>query len=397
MLNINRKSYSLIVTVIILMPSCRQQSLPNSLEAINIINKDRPIELDIYDIVDSISYIPLETSEKCLLGELQRTKRDGDFYFVEDTKGLFVFGKDGRFLNEIGHKGNAPGEYLYMDNFYLDRKNKQVCIINNVQKRILRYAYDGTYISMSYLGDKDANIESAMLCDGGELLAFYPLPNDLFHVDSEYRVFREKGDTLVSERIMDAKALTTKDAFYPFLYFPMVTFNNKYFLASVFSNELYQYENGKTFPVYHVDTSATIPDEAFLDEHKDLDFFELLKIMNQRNIGTGITALEASSDYLFALIDNRKTLVWDGEKGILISTTYNSDLNLYSSLLTGGSSDEHVGYLSAEFFCEKKEDSAGSKALSELADSLSEDDNPVLFQYHFKKDAVKSLMEKYKL
>ena len=90
-------------------------------------------------------------------------------------------------------------------------------------------------------------------------------------------------------------------------------------------------------------------------------------------------------------------LVWDGEKGILISTTYNSDLNLYSSLLTGGSSDEHVGYLSAEFFCEKKEDSAGSKALSELADSLSEDDNPVLFQYHFKKDAVKSLMEKYKL
>lgn len=119
--------------------------------------------------------------------------------------------------------------------------------------------------------------------------------------------------------------------------------------------------------------------------------------MSQKNISTGITALEASSDYLFALIDNRKALVWDGEKGILISTTYNSDLNLYSSLLTGGSSDEHVGYFSAEFFCEKKEDSAGSKALSELADSLSEDDNPVLFLYHFKKDAVKSLIEKYKL
>ena len=80
MLNINRKSYSLRVTVIILMSSCRQQPLPNGLEAINIINKDRPIELDIYDMVDSISYIPLETSEKCLLGELQRTKRDGDFY-----------------------------------------------------------------------------------------------------------------------------------------------------------------------------------------------------------------------------------------------------------------------------------------------------------------------------
>lgn len=382
-LNINRISYSLIVAVVILMSSCRQQPSLNGLEAINIINKDHPIELDIYDIVDSISYIPLETSEKCLLGELLRTKRDGDFYFVEDAKGLFVFGKDGRFLNEIGHKGNAPGEYLYMDNFYLDRKNKQVCIINNVQKRILRYAYDGTYASVSYLEDKDANIESAMLCDGGELLAFYPLPNDLFHVDSEYRVFREEGDTFVSERIMDAKALTTKDAFYPFLYFPMVTFNNKHFLASVFSNELYQYEKGKAFPVYHVDASATIPDEAFLDEHKDLDFFELLR-HEPAEYKHGYNCFRmASSDYLFALIDNRRTLVWDGEKGILVSTTYNSDLNLYSSLLTGGSSDEHVGYLSAEFFCDKKEDSAGSKTLSELADSLSEDDNPVLFQYHF--------------
>lgn len=396
-MNINRISYSLIVAVIILMSSCRRQPLLNGLEAINIVNTDRPIELDIYDIVDSISYIPLETSEKCLLGELQRIKRDGDFYFVEDAKGLFVFGKGGRFLNEIGHKGNAPGEYLYMDNFYLDRKDKQVCIINNVQKRILRYAYDGTYVSMSYLEPKDANIESVMVCDGGELLAFYPLPNDLFHIDSEYRVFREKGDTLVSEKIMSAKSLTTKDAFYPFLYFPMVTFSDKHFLASVFSNELYQYKNGKVFPVYCIDAFAAIPNEAFLDEHKGMDFFELLKIMSQKNISTGITALEASSDYLFALIDNRKALVWDGEKGILISTTYNSDLNLYSSLLTGGSSDEHVGYFSAEFFCEKKEDSAGSKALSELADSLSEDDNPVLFLYHFKKDAVKSLMEKYKL
>ena len=396
-MNINRISYSLIVAVIILMSSCRRQPLLNGLEAINIVNTDRPIELDIYDIVDSISYIPLETSEKCLLGELQRIKRDGDFYFVEDAKGLFVFGKGGRFLNEIGHKGNAPGEYLYMDNFYLDRKDKQVCIINNVQKRILRYAYDGTYVSMSYLEPKDANIESVMVCDGGELLAFYPVPNDLFHIDSEYRVFREKGDTLVSEKIMSAKSLTTIDAFYPVLYFPMVTFSDKHFLASVFSNELYQYKNGKVFPVYCIDTFTAIPDEAFLDEHKGMDFFELLKIMSQKNISTGITALEASSDYLFALIDNRKALVWDGEKGILISTTYNSDLNLYSSLLTGGSSDEHVGYLSAEFFCEKKEDSAGSKALSELVDSLSEDDNPVLFLYHFKKDAVKSLIEKYKL
>jgi hypothetical protein len=71
-----------------------------------------------------------------------------------------------------------------------------------------------------------------------------------------------------------------------------------------------------------------------LEEHKDTDFFELMKIMKQNEIGTGILALEASLDYLFALVD-KNTLIWDKEKGILISHTYNSNLNLYSSILVG--------------------------------------------------------------
>lgn len=41
---------------------------------------------------------------------------------MKDIKGIFVFDKEGRFKNEIGRRGNGPGEYFYIDNFYLDRK-----------------------------------------------------------------------------------------------------------------------------------------------------------------------------------------------------------------------------------------------------------------------------------
>lgn len=72
------------------------------------------------------------------------------------------------------------------------------------------------------------------MCGEDEFLAYYPLPNDVFHGDSEYRRFKKKESMLVSDKIMDAKKLTSKKTFYPFLYFPMISFDNQYFLFLFF-------------------------------------------------------------------------------------------------------------------------------------------------------------------
>ena len=47
-----------------------------------------------------------------------------EIYFVKDSRGLFVFDEEGYFINEISHRGIGPDEYVYSDNFYLDRDNK---------------------------------------------------------------------------------------------------------------------------------------------------------------------------------------------------------------------------------------------------------------------------------
>ena len=52
------------------------------------LQEETPISMK-EDVV-SIQYIPLETSE-CLLSDIECIKNDGNFYFVKDSRGLFVF------------------------------------------------------------------------------------------------------------------------------------------------------------------------------------------------------------------------------------------------------------------------------------------------------------------
>lgn len=71
----------IIMIVFLAVSSCQRQVSchKDGIEIIDVLNKDCPIQIDLYDIVDSIKYIPLETS-KCLLSDIECIKNDGKFY-----------------------------------------------------------------------------------------------------------------------------------------------------------------------------------------------------------------------------------------------------------------------------------------------------------------------------
>ena len=73
-------------------------------------------------------------------------------------------------------------------------------------------------------------------------------------------------------------------------------------------------------------------------------------------------------------------------------------MNLYSDLLLpGGVSDEHLVFYSADFLYANKELilKGNDRFLAKLVGNLLEDDNPVVYQYYFKKNAIDILIEKY--
>ena len=389
----------IIMIIFLTMSSCQRQvsNHKGDVEIIDVLNRNNPIQINLYDIVDSVKYVPLRTSE-CLLSDIECIKNDGNFYFVKDSRGLFVFDEEGYFINEISNRGIGPDEYVYSDNFYLDRDNKLVCLICNSTRKILQYTYSGTYFNTIQLDAKDANIESAMMCGEGELIAYYPLPNDYSQSKSEYSVFRIKNNSFIGETLLKAKEIGTQNIHYPFLHYPIALLDNQCIFISALSNELFVYEGGQIMPGYYVNIPENEPSEDFIEEHKDLNFFELIETLKKSNIGLGITAVESSSDYLFMSISKKSTLIWDKKRSIQISNIYDPNLNLYSDLLLpGGVSDEHLGFYSADFLYANKELilKGNDRFLAKLVGNLLEDDNPVVYQYYFKKNAIDILIEKY--
>ena len=95
-----------------------------------------------------------------------------------------------------------------------------------------------------------------------------------------------------------------------------------------------------------------------------------------------------------------QTLIWDGRQSVLIHNTYDSERNFHfpNIALTGGCSDENIGFYNADILCQqKKQLPTRSQTFNRIVQSIKEEDNPVLYRFIFKKDLINHISMKYKL
>ena len=115
----------------------------------------------------SVHYLPLETREECLIGDIEKLVSDESFIFVFDKSNNVVLRfsqKNGAFLNGYGSKGRGPGEYTRLTDMSIDKKRKEVCLLDQSGFKIIYFNYDGMmlreeplyyfYNEMEFLGDR---------------------------------------------------------------------------------------------------------------------------------------------------------------------------------------------------------------------------------------------------
>ena len=104
------------------------------------------------DIIESIEYIPLETTDESLVGGVGFATSSFDIsdnYIVVSCRiqsQVFLFSRDGRFISRVGRQGQGPGEYTMLFGVFLDEKRGRIFVRGHREQGILTYNLRGEFV-----------------------------------------------------------------------------------------------------------------------------------------------------------------------------------------------------------------------------------------------------------
>jgi hypothetical protein len=104
--------------------------------------------IQLSNIADTISYLKLETTEECLIGNITTIKNiDSGFLINDNMKSLLLFNKDGKFMWKISKQGRGPLEYEMLNpDFDIDHKLDEILVPD--RKQIFIYNYSGQFVKV---------------------------------------------------------------------------------------------------------------------------------------------------------------------------------------------------------------------------------------------------------
>jgi hypothetical protein len=133
--------------------------------------------ININDIATNFEYIKLETKDECLTGTRLTVYSNDQYLIAIDREKILLFDrKDGKFIREVGHKGNGPGEYSRTYTVMPFNEEKNIVYAGRNKKRY-GYSLDGQLKDtltipdlVSEIGNIDDNTFAAFMPDyqGGE-------------------------------------------------------------------------------------------------------------------------------------------------------------------------------------------------------------------------------------
>ncbi len=153
------KRIFIVAHILIIATSCNYKNIVNSdaeiIDVGKVFSENKLIKLS--DVVDKVKYIPLESNKECLIGNVSKVFFSKNRIFVLDSwhsKTLFVFDKDGKYINKIGKVGRGPGEYMLPLDFEVDESRKKVFIMDLPMERLNEYNIKGDYIRSYNIKEK---------------------------------------------------------------------------------------------------------------------------------------------------------------------------------------------------------------------------------------------------
>lgn len=110
---------------------------------------DSTVTIESKDLIADISVVRLESSWKNIVGRIDQLLFADDKIIVFDrykAKAIFVFDKNGKFLNRIGMLGHGPQEYVEPSYIALVPDKNQVAVLDLSPKKVKIYELNGKFV-----------------------------------------------------------------------------------------------------------------------------------------------------------------------------------------------------------------------------------------------------------
>ncbi len=145
-------SFCLVLTLI----ACRKSINSDVLQINPLSFKSKGISLS--KLADNIEYVFIDSTIK--ISNITNIKFADDFFLIgTGGEGLLMYNKTGRYINSIGRIGNGPGEYQYALHFDIDTVHKRIYLLS--LKKILVYNFSGRFTKSISLSNDEPSSDIA--------------------------------------------------------------------------------------------------------------------------------------------------------------------------------------------------------------------------------------------
>lgn len=348
------------------------------------------------DIVDSITYIPLETNYKSLIGRIDKVVCTDDYIYILDSevsKSVFVFDYFGKFISVINNRGNGPGEFNKIVDFCCN-SNGEVFVYDTGLRKVIKYKISGEFAGLEVKIDFGADFISYL--DSTKTFLFYSCYRQ---GEDRHNVIETNQKGEIINRYMQFDKAVNKDKMIlmPALNLSHIN-DSKISFYEVYSNNLYSYDGKQIQSKYQFDFgSSNLPADfltkgvnevAYRDKNNNIpkDYAILANVQENKShifytaskgygVAQGIYSKETGNNKVgFATYDARNP-----EKYPL---PIKNDVNDCPNFAFFGLHKN--GFFSVIEMSEIKSIHHTDPKLKVLSEKLSVEDNPVIMMFYLK-------------
>lgn len=253
----------------------------------NFENAEYVIKIDVKKLqnkdFESIMYSPktvlLQENENYIIGEISKVMMTDEYIFVLDkrkAKTIFMFHKDGSFIQPIGKMGNGEGEYTSPDAFYVDNADREVVVLDRNKRNFLFFDFNGKYLRHLRI---DFPVYDFILSNNKLILDFGNLPGGPDH----YLSIIDKKTGEIENSLFPTDVELQHISFAPL--FPLQSLAHSFTYHPTMSTSIYEvYNNDEIKHKYQMDFGGYWPERRYLESMKKFPPAAIFEDLSKKDI-----------------------------------------------------------------------------------------------------------------